>query len=112
MTFNSRLTFKEYLDSKKKLKIAGDDYPRFILEYTVTKYCKIPVYEMPGGDEDRIYISLKPKDNIKIFWEKADFVRVRPTYLLFEEDGIEMKYYPAWSSKKLSDWISATTTTD
>lgn len=108
MDVKPRLSFKEYIDSKHKLKTAGDDYPRYFLMYEVSKYCKIPVTENVD-DEEKVYVSLKPKDKLSILWEKIDFVRATPKYILLKENGIEKKYYLTWNILKFSNWLKTST---
>lgn len=108
MDITPRLSFKEYIESKNKLKIAGDDYPRYKLDYEVNKYCKLPILEDYESDQ-KTYISLKPKDRISILWEKIDFVRPTVKYILIKENDKETKYYLSWSLPKFSNWLKTST---
>ncbi len=104
-----RLSFKEYYDSKKKLLSACDTVPRIRAEYKVTKYCKLPVFESVQEDE-RVYVSLKPKDIIEILWEKANEFDDYPTVkgiILVSEDGKQV--YPCWSNNKFHKWVESST---
>ena len=60
----NKMSFKEYFNSKEQLKKAGIENIRANLEYSVTKYCKIPVVE--SMESEKIYISLKPSDKMPI----------------------------------------------
>lgn len=97
------LTFKQYLDSKEKLREALKNTPQRTVEYSVKKYCKIPVGE---SKEDRLYISLKPKHKIVVEWLYADIDNPTAVNLTFEgsEDKTE-KYNTFWQGNKLLKWL-------
>lgn len=104
-----KLSFKEYFESKQKLKSAGDNCPRYFSLYEVNKYCKIPLSENPNEDE-RVYIALKPKDKIKILWELLDFENPIPKHItVIDEDLEETKYHFTWNLPKINKWLSSTT---
>lgn len=96
-----RLTFKEYYDNKAILKKAGIENVRTFIEYSVSKYCKIPVIES-YLDAERNYISLKPKDTIKILWEYEGDIPVLKRFVIVSEDDKE--YIPCWTSQKMYEW--------
>lgn len=98
-----RLTFKEYVESKNKLLLAGEECPRITLEYEITKYCKIPVTESPD-DETKLQVSLKPKDTIEVLWEHNDPSYPTPRNIVLTSEG-NKKVYPCWNNKKVLKWV-------
>lgn len=105
----NKISFKQYFESKQKLKAAGEDCPKYIKEYTVSKYCKLPLLEEVDSEE-KTYVSLKPKDSIEIFWEMPDLVHPIPRYIkLITEEQIEKKYYFSWNLMKVNKWLELTT---
>ena len=58
-----QLSFKEYLESKEKLREAVDNVPQRTAEYTLRKYCKLVVGE---NKESKIYVPLKPKQKVLV----------------------------------------------
>lgn len=105
-----KISFKQYYDSKQKLKAAGEDCPRYFKEYVVNKYCKLPLLEDISA-EDKIYLSLKPNDKIKIFWEVTDLVNPVPRYIhiLNEELLEDKKYFFSWNLMKINKWLNLST---
>lgn len=106
----NKLSFKEYYDSKQKLKMAGDNYPRYYTLYEVNKYCKIPLSKDCDEDE-REYIPLKPKDKIKVLWEMLDMDKPVPKYIAVVDEELEeeKKYRFTWNLTKINKWLSSTT---
>jgi hypothetical protein len=101
----SKISFKEYYQSKDSLRLAADDAPRVHKLYEVSKYCKIPVY-IDEDSVEKIYIPLKPKDKIEILWEYSDPKNplVKSVKLLTDNS----KIYPTWSNLKFIKWIEST----
>ena len=101
-----KISFKTYYDSKQKLKAAGEDCPKYFKEYVVNKYCKLPLLEDMNSDE-KLYLSLKPKDKLEIFWEVNDLINPIPRYVkITNEDNIEgRKYYFSWNLMKVNKWL-------
>lgn len=104
-----QLSFKEYYESKRKLREACDNVPRIRNEYRLVKYCKFPVFESLDSD-DKIYVSFKPKDKIEILWEKAnefdDYPSAKCIVLISEDDK---EVFPCWNNKKMHKWIENNT---
>lgn len=96
-----KLTFKEYYESKERLKEASQSVPKTIVEYTVKKYCKLPILTEKN---DKGYLSLKPKDGIKILWEFNDIKKPAIRAVIFESQT----YTPSWNNEKMKNWITAT----
>lgn len=92
-----------------KLKNAGEDSPKYFIRYEVTKYCKIPLLESIGDDE-KLYIGLKPKDEIKILWESFKNKNPIPKYVsVIDENEQETRYYFSWNFNKVEKWLITTT---
>ena len=100
-----KLSFKEYYESKTQLLKASENIPKVINEYLVKKYCKIPVII----NEEKEFISLKPKDVIKILWEFNQGVPTAKNIIIESDDCTETYYKPQWSDNKLQNWITLTT---
>ena len=101
--------FKEYYESKQRLRSACESIPRIRNEYRLTKYCKVPVFESLD-DDGKTYISFKPKDRIEVLWEGVNEFDDYPTakhIVLLSEDG--RKVFPCWNSNKIHKWIENNT---
>lgn len=97
-----KLSFKEYYESKMTLmeQNAAITPIRFKTTHTVYKYCKIPLQL----NEDKIYVSFKPNDQIVIEWERNKD-ELTPLNLEMRE-SICSRY---WSGQKMKTWISQST---
>jgi hypothetical protein len=100
------LSFKDYLDEKQRLKAAGENCPRVKHSYKVTKYCKIPLHDGLNED-DKVYISLKPKDKIEILWEYESVEHPTAKQITLTSNG-EVMYF-TWSNAKIAKWVNETT---
>lgn len=98
-----RISFAEYIESKKILRTAAEDTPKHRQSFTVLKYCKIPVSESQDK-EIKTYISLKPKDVIDVIWEKHEEALI-PNLIILNE---EKDYFISWSGKKFNQWLEST----
>lgn len=99
-----QLSFKEYYQSKELLKKAGVENIRTTVEYSITKYCKIPVIESFNTNEKQ-YISLKPKDTIKILWEYESETPVLKRLIVITDS--EKEFIPCWTSNKMFEWTGS-----
>lgn len=97
-----QLTFKQYYENKDILKRAGIENVRTHIEYSITKYCKIPVME--SFDKDKTYLALKPKDTVKILWEYESDTPVLKKLVIISET--EQELIPCWTSQKMYEWAS------
>lgn len=106
MKQTKELSFSEYYESKKKLLEHADECPRIYSFYEMKSYRKIPVMEDYETNE-KIYLSFKPKDNVKILWEyeNVHFPTAR-NFIVINENGDTEKYYPCWGNKKLLTWMT------
>jgi len=98
----NKISFKEYVDSKKKLLEAVKETPIASLTYAVKKYCKIRVGE---SKEDRKEIALKPRQRIIVEWRYDDINEPEPVSMILEDVGPE-EYDIYWNGSKLNHWLS------
>lgn len=97
-----KLTFKDYLESKERLRKAIQETPIASAKYAVKKYCKIRVGE---SRDTRQEIALKPKQVIVVEWRYTDIKNPEPVSVVLESIGSdEMPVY--WSGEKLKSWLS------
>jgi len=102
------LSFTEYFNSKQQLLEKAEDTPRIYSVYELHAYKKVPLKES-YDDDNKFYISFKPKDQIKILWEYEDiYYPTARNFVVISEDGQET-YYPCWGSKKLLKWVLTNT---
>lgn len=97
-----KLSFKEYYEAKEKLLQASKSLPRVISEYVVKKYCKLPIL----SENDKDYISLKPKDIVRILWEFHDIKSLPLAKTIYIND---VKHTPSWNNEKLKSWVDSMT---
>lgn len=99
------LSFTEYYESKQKLLETAEESPRIYSFYNVLNYRRVPVLE-DYDDEEKIYLSLKPKDKLKILWEYENvYFPTARNFIVIKEDGSQETFYPCWSNKKLLKWV-------
>ena len=96
-----KISFKEYVASKKKLLEAVKETPIASLTYSVKKYCKIRVGE---SKENRQEIALKPRQTLIIEWRYDDINEPEPVSIIFEDIGPE-EHDVYWNGNKLKDWL-------
>jgi hypothetical protein len=107
----TRLTFKEYLDSKKQLLMAINEHPIQTVTYDVVSYCKLIV----GEKVDKYQVSLKPKQSIIVEWEYENVhTAPKPISIRFENvrdvDEYE-EFVTYWSGDKFKSWLNKNTKT-
>ncbi|KKL70029.1 hypothetical protein LCGC14_2109020 [marine sediment metagenome] len=100
-----KLTFKQYLSSKEKLREAIKQTPVHKAEHMMRKYCKLPVGESKDKKE---YISLKPKQKLIVEWHYEDLYN--PSLVSFTFEGIddvdsEKKHFSFWSDERFKNWL-------
>lgn len=99
-----KLTFKQYLETKEKLREALSKIPKQSITYSMTKYCKMIV----GEKDEKIYIPLKPKDEITVEFLYED--ETNPTVLgvnvteASDADPDE-QYNVFWESERFVRWL-------
>lgn len=96
-----KLTFKQYMDSKRKLLEAIKETPITSTAYVIKKYCAIRVGE---SKENRHQVSLKPKQRIIVEWRYDDIKNPDPISIIFDDiSPDENEVY--WTGAKLSNWL-------
>lgn len=104
-----KITFKQYLESKEKLKKAIKESPVRIATYSVKKYCKIPVGE---SKDEKEYVHLKPKQKIIVEWKYTDINNPDVLNVRFDdvtEVDSNDEYTALWSNNKLQTWLKQNT---
>lgn len=106
----TKLSFKEYLISKQKLREAVLNAPHYTSSYNIKKYCKMVVGE---SMEDREDISLKPKQSIIVEWLYDNMAS--PTILNVRFEGVENidpdeEFETVWTGERLLKWLTRNTT--
>ena len=99
------LSFKEYVESKNKLREAVKNIPQRTARYNMRKYGRLPIDE---GEDDKQYINLKPKNTIVIHWLYEDFDNPTVVKLTFSNtDGIDenQQFNIQWTGKRLMNWL-------
>ena len=105
-----RLTFKQYLESKKTLREAVEQTPKQTKTYTVNRYCNFVIGE---SKDDRQSVNLRPNSTITIDWLYEDIDNPTPFKVGFDglRDSDPMDdLLPAWSSQKIQKWLIRNTT--
>ncbi len=100
-----KLTFKQYLESKDKLREAIKQTPVHTAEYVMRKYCKLPVGE---SKEDKKYIALKPKHKLIVEWHYQDLYNPTLQSISFDdvdEVNADEKHSSFWSDERFKKWL-------
>lgn len=100
-----KLTFKEYLASKEKLREAIENTPVRKARYSLRKYCKFPVGE---SKEEKTFISLKPKHELVVEWLYNDVDNPSVVSLTFENvNGVDPdeEFVAFWSDERFQKWL-------
>ena len=100
-----KLTFKQYLASKEKLREAIASTPVRKARYSLRKYCKFPVGE---SKEEKNFISLKPKHEMVVEWLYTNPDNPTAVSLTFENvDGVnaEEEFVAFWSDERFQKWL-------
>lgn len=103
---DDKLTFKEYINSKDRLREAVRQVPERTARYTVNKYCKIAIGETK---ENKEYVSLKPKQKVEVDWLYED--ATNPTVIsvrFINVEGINEgdEFNILWGHDRLGKWLS------
>lgn len=104
------LSFKDYLDSKKVLREAEDKIPVLTKDYESKKYCKFPLLKEKNSD-DKKYISLKPKDKLRITWKYYNLENPTPISVNIVKEDIDendKEYFFTWNENKINSWVNNT----
>lgn len=97
-----KLTFKEYVESKAKLRQAIEETPVASSTYIVKKYCKIRVGE---SKETRYEVSCKPGHHIIVEWRYDDIKNPEPESIIFDDVSPD-EHEVYWKGAKLVTWLS------
>lgn len=100
-----KLSFKEYLDSKEKLREAVRNIPHRTAKYSVRKYCKLPIGE---SKEDEIFVNLKPKQTVLVEWVYDDPTNPSIANIKFEnvkDFECDEEHQTFWEGVKLQKWL-------
>lgn len=100
-----RLTFSEYLDSKKTLREAIKKTPQRLMKYNVKRHCKLMVENSDGKQ----YLSLNPGQIINVTWLYEDKHNPIPLRIFFTDVkriSEDERFYTSWSGEKLSKWLT------
>lgn len=103
-----KITFREYFESIQILRKAVNDVPKRTANYSLTKYCKLPILETVDSS-NKDYISLKPKDTITVTWEYNNKELPTPISVKIVTENAEQIIYPAWSNLKFFKWVTSST---
>ena len=63
----TKLSFKDYYESKKSLLGQSDATVVFRTKHDVAKYCKVPF----SLNESKVYLSFKPRDSLIVEWQRT-----------------------------------------
>lgn len=101
----TKLTFKQYLESKEKLREAVSNTPQRAAKYAVRKYCKLVVGESKDSKE---YVNLKPKQTILVEWLYDDIDDPTVVNIKFEDvknvDSSD-EYETFWTGERFQKWL-------
>ena len=102
---DDKLTFKEYLNSKERLREALQKTPERTGRYAINKYCKIAIGETKDSKE---YVNLKPKQRVEVDWLYEDIENPSVQSIRFYDvegikDGVEFSIL--WGHDRLDKWL-------
>jgi len=104
-----KLTFKEYVESKTTLLAAIDKTPQCVVEYNVSKYCKLVVGESMNNKE---HIGLKPNQKVLVEWKYEDVDNPTIVNISFSKvDKVDpsQQYNSYWGTARLQRWLLSNT---
>ena len=107
-----KLSFKEYLDSKKRLLEVINVTPIQRSTYEISKYCKLVLHE----DEVKQTVLLKPGHQLVVEWRYDHLDDPTPISIIIEDVKksqmpTDVEYSTHWTGKKLQSWILKNTKT-
>ena len=108
-----KISFLQYLDSKKQLLESIKRDPIIINEHIITKYCKIAI----GDITEKKFIDFKPKTQIQIVWQYENILKEvdinemqrHPLKLKVLEQDVLVEYDLSYKDEKLTKWLSSNT---
>lgn len=96
------LSFGEFLASRQQLMEATKKDPVVTIDYTVSKYCKMPT---GSSKEDKTYVAVKPNDVIHITWLCESIEN--PTPVCVKINDTEYKLF--YAHQKVKSWLYTNT---
>lgn len=100
-----KLTFKQFYEqSKAQLVEAANNVPVSHTTYVIKRYCKLPILV----ENEKEFISLKPKQRLVVEWEYRDQTNPTPLSVSISE-LTDNSQEPTWNGTKLSSWLSKNT---
>lgn len=103
-----KFTFKDYLDSKQKLKESIAKTSKCKSIYNVTKYCRLII----GEKNNKSTISFKPNEKILIEWfyPTPESTPEVVSIIINNKNSIDEDYLNTyWSADKLLKWLNKNT---
>lgn len=103
---DDKLSFKQYLDSKEKLREAVTKTPQRVATYSVRKYCKLIIGE---SKDDKSQVTLKPNQKIIVDWLYEDIDNPTPVCLKFaglKNINADDEHATYWQGVKLLKWLA------
>lgn len=100
-----KLTFKQYIETKQKLREAIERTPKQTVSYSMTKYCKMIVGE---SKDEKVYIPLKPKNKITVdyLYINEDAPVITGVHVEdVEEVDPEFTYSVFWENERFIRWL-------
>jgi len=101
-----KLTFKEYLETKERLRESIKITPRQSMVYVVEKYSTLVVGE---SKESKELIKVKPKQEIIIEWLYLDINKPTLVNVTFNGTPGTNTYKMYWSTRKIQSWLNKNT---
>lgn len=103
----NKLSFKEYLETKKQLLQNIGECPVQSLTYNITRYCRLIV----GERDDKKAVLLKPGQSIIVEWQydSVEDLTPQPLSIRFEDCKDfepEDEFQTPWKATKLAKWLS------
>lgn len=96
----TKVTFKQYLDSRAQLLKAIENTPITVEQYEVRKYCSLTLGE---SEDEKEIIGLKPKTQLFVEWSHADVYNPTPESIRIGDDDTKREVF--WAGNKLQKWL-------
>ncbi len=96
------LLFSDFLASRQQLMEATKKDPIVTIDYTVSKYCKMPT---GTSKDEKTYIAVKPNDVIRITWLCESIENPTPISVNINETEYKLFY----AHQKVKSWLYTNT---
>lgn len=105
-----KLTFREYVESKTRLKEAAENTPIELKQYQMIKYCKLPI-RSTMFETEKWEISLKPKHVLNVEWMQINENHVIKSIQISNHTAIseDKNLFPFWNHDKMNKWLESNT---